>query len=106
MQDSSVNVNEQVLIRLVLNGDWDILVIVLGNSEDGIYSGVGEHLDNVSSEAGEVTVLELERAALVRSGKFAVAEADLVKFRHLNQPVGDGQGQVEYNSNSRTVETV
>ena len=50
-QDSSVNVNEQVLVRLVLNGDWDILVIVLVNSEDGLYSGVGEHLDNVSSEA-------------------------------------------------------
>ena len=33
-------------------------------------------------------------ARLFRSSKLVVAEADLVKFRHLDQPVDDGQGQV------------
>ena len=47
-QDSSVDVDEQVLV----------LVAVLGDLKDGLDLGAGEHLDKVGREAGEGTILE------------------------------------------------
>ena len=47
-QDSSVDVDEQVLV----------LVAVLGDLKDGLDLGAGEHLDKVVGEAGKGTILE------------------------------------------------
>ena len=38
-QDSSVDIDDQVLVRSILDLDGDILVVVLGNSEDSLDLG-------------------------------------------------------------------
>ena len=43
-QDSCVYVDEQVLVWLVLDGDRNVLVAVLGDPESGLDLGAGEHL--------------------------------------------------------------
>ena len=94
-QEKYSSVDEQVLVRrLVLDCDGNVLVAVLGDSEDGLNLGAGEHLDNFAGEAGEVTVLELEGAVLVGGSELWTANADLIQLRHLNQTFGVGQSQV------------
>ena len=53
------------LIWLVLDGNGNVLVAVLGDPEGGLNLRAGEHLNQVVGEAGEVAVLELENMPVV-----------------------------------------
>ena len=59
-QNSIVDGDEQVFVRLVLNLDGDILVVVLSDPEYSLDFGAGPNLDNLAGEASKLAFLECE----------------------------------------------